>query len=414
MNFTYPPSISLSKGVRMAQLLAKLSAIATATLLVGLNCANAQEMKTPGQTTYSVFTLKPAPLEATDENIQSVHLPTGFHIAKFVDGLDHPRVLLATPNDTLYVSSREAGTITLIKFVNGSLVKQQVAASKDVHGLAMRNNELYYVTIHDVFVAPIHGDGTLGDSRKIISGLPGGGQHADRTIAFGPDGWLYISVGSTCNECEERNPQNATMLRSHADGSGLETIATGLRNTIGFAFQPGNGTLYGFDDGVDWLGNDAQREELNLIENGKKYGWPYIFGDGQKNAYREPPLKKTLDDWDKSSQRPVLTWSAHAASMQLMFYTGTMFPSAFRGDAFATMHGSWNRNPPSGYEIVRIHFEDGKPQKIEPFAEGFLMKKNGQWARFARPFGLAQLKDGSILMGDEQNGVIYRISYRDK
>lgn len=386
-------------------------------LLAGLMCGclsasvYGQEMKTPGQTNYSVNTLKPAPLPASDENIASLKLPAGFHIHKIVDGLDHPRVMLAVPNGNLYVSSREAGTITLVRYENGQFTKKLAASFKDVHGLAWREGQLFFVTIHDVYAAPVNADGTLGQAKHILGGLPDAGQHPDRTIDFGPDGWLYISVGSTCNECEERNNLNATMVRVHPDGSGLEVVATGLRNTIGFAFQPQTGALYGLDDGVDWLGNDTQREELNRIEKGKKYGWPYIFGDGQKNAYREPP-KGTLDDWDKSSERPVLTWTAHAASMQMVFYTGGQFPADYKGDALATMHGSWNRNPPSGYEVVRIHFNNGKPEKIEPFVEGFLMKKGGQWARFARPFGLAQLQDGSVLMGDEQNGVIYQITYR--
>ena len=358
--------------------------------------APAQELQIPRQTTYSVNTLEPGMLKATDENIKTLHLPAGFHIAKLVEGLDHPRVLLAAPDDSVYVSSRETGTITLLKYENGAITKKTVAAYKDVHGMAFREGQLYFITIHDVFAAPIKADGTLGEAKKIISGLPDAGQHPDRTIAFGPDGWLYISVGSTCNECDERNPQQATMLRSHADGSGLETFATGLRNTIGFAFKPGTNDLYGMDDGVDWLGNDGQREELNHIMQGKKYGWPYIFADGTKNLYREPPKPYTLEDWDKSSERPVLTWTAHASSMQLLFYTGDMFPAEYKGDAFATMHGSWNRNPPSGYEVVRIHFENGKAVKIEPFLEGFLMKQGAQWARFARPFGLTQLEDGNL------------------
>jgi len=373
--------------------------------------APAQELQIPRQTTYSVNTLEPAMLKATDENMKTLHLPAGFHIAKLVEGLDQPRVLLAAPDYSVYVSSRETGTITLLKYENGAITKKTVASYKDVHGMALREGELYFITIHDVFAAPIKADGTLGEAKKIISGLPDAGQHPDRTIAFGPDGWLYISVGSTCNECDERNPQQATMLRSHPDGSGLETFATGLRNTIGFEFKPGTNDLYGMDDGVDWLGNDGQREELNHIMQGKKYGWPYIFADGTKNLYREPPRPYTLEDWDKSSERPVLTWTAHASSMQLLFYTGDMFPAEYKGDAFATMHGSWNRNPPSGYEVVRIHFENGKAVKIEPFLEGFLMKQGAQWARFARPFGLTQLKDGSVLLGDEQNGVIYRIYY---
>ena len=131
--------------------------------------------------------------------------------------------------------------------------------------------------------------------------------------------------------------------------------------------------LYGLDNGVDTFGDDEQPEELNRIEPGKKYGWPYILGNGMKHPLREPK-SGTLDDWDKSSVRPVLTYTAHAASMQLLFADRTTLPAEYRGDAFATMHGSWNCKPPSGYEVVRIRFENGQPRSIEPFVSGFLLK----------------------------------------
>src|SRR4030088_3032694 len=128
-----------------------------------------------------------------------------------------------------------------------------------------------------------------------------------------------------------------------------------------------------------------------------------------KHRLREPK-SGTLDDWDKSSVRPVLTYTAHAASMQLLFADHTSLPAEYRGDAFATMHGSWNRSPPSGYEVVRIRFETGQPRSIEPFVSGFLLEGNdGKWGRFARPFGLAVAADGSGLLGDEQNGALSRI-----
>ena len=127
-----------------------------------------------------------------------------------------------------------------------------------------------------------------------------------------------MSVGSTCNDCEENNPENATLLRMRPDGNRREIVASGLRNTIGFAWQPGTGSLYGLDNGVDTFGDNEQPEELNRIEVGKKYGWPYILGDGMKHPLREPKTG-TLEDWDKASVRPVLTYTAHAASMQLIF-----------------------------------------------------------------------------------------------
>jgi glucose/arabinose dehydrogenase len=376
-----------------------------------LALAGAQAMKTPGESTSQSNVVKPAPLGFSSELLRVLKLPSGFKIEKFAEGLRTPRVVVVGPEGALYISSRDEGMITLMPENGGKADPNHVVLKKsNVHGLAIRERELFYITIREIFAAPINRDGSLGAERRIAGDLPDAGQHPNRTIAFGPDGMLYASVGSTCNDCEENNPENATILKMRPDGTGREVVATGLRNTIGFAWQPGSNALYGFDNGVDTFGDDEQPEELNLIEPGKKYGWPFILGAGKKHPLREPK-SGTLDDWDKDSERPILTYTAHAASMQMVFADRANFPPEFRGDAFATMHGSWNRKPPSGYEVVRVRFQDGKPAKIEPFVTGFLIDQGaGKWGRFARPFGLAVARDGNLLMGDEQNGIIYRIT----
>ena len=175
--------------------------------------------------------------------------------------------------------------------------------------------------------------------------------------------------------------------------------------------DPATGKLWGADHGIDWLGDDEQPEEINLIEQGKQYGWPYIYGNGGKNPQDDPPGGISLDDWAKASETPVLTYTAHAAPMQLAFYTAASSRPDFHGDAFLAMHGSWNRKPPSGYEVVRIRFEDGKPAKIEPFITGFLTGTDGTYGYVGRPFGVAVAKDGSLFIGDDDNGIIYRVTY---
>lgn len=371
----------------------------------------AQALQNPGTARIEANVVKAAPLEATPERIAGLKLPPGFKIEKFADGLKTPRVIVVAENGTLYVSDRDEGVVTMIDAKDAT--KRKVVLNKPhVHGIALHNGLLFYVTVKEIFSASIQADGTLGDEKKLVADLPDAGQHPNRTIAFGPDGWLYASLGSTCNECEERNPENATMVRMKPDGTGREIVASGLRNTIGFDWDPRTKALYGWDDGVDWLGDDVQPEEFNRIEAGKKYGWPYIFGDGMKNLYREVP-KSSLEAWDRDSVRPVLTWTAHASSMQFTFYDGVQFPADYKGDAFVTMHGSWNRKPPSGYEVLRVRFENGAPKEIEPFVTGFLSEGGPSgWSRFARPFGLAVAKDGSLYLGDDQHGIIYRISYK--
>jgi glucose/arabinose dehydrogenase len=269
--------------------------------------------------------------------------------------------------------------------------------------------------VKELFVANRNDDGTLGRLRRLIDDLPDAGQHADRTIAVGPDGLLYLSVGSTCNACDESNQENATILRVKPDGTSRMVFASGLRNTIGFAFHPTTKELFGFDHGIDWLGDDEQAEELNQIVEGHQYGWPHIYAKNQRNPQGEPPGGLTMDQWAKMSDVPLLLHTAHAAPMQFAFITSPRFPAEYRGSALVAMHGSWNRLPPSGYEVVRVKFDGGKPTSIEPFLSGFLISLGAnRWGFGGRPFGLAMTPDGGVLVGDDANGVIYRIVYRQR
>jgi glucose/arabinose dehydrogenase len=168
------------------------------------------------------------------------------------------------------------------------------------------------------------------------------------------------------------------------------------------------------DHGIDWLGDDDQPEELNLIEQGQQYGWPYVYADSKPNPQDEPPGKIPHAQWARMSRPPVLLHAAHSAPMQLAFYEGTRFPAAYRGGAFVALHGSWNRLPPSGYEVAFIRFDQGKPVAIETFASGFLTKQgDGAWGVGGRPAGLAVTPAGELLVSDDQNGAIYAIGYGD-
>jgi Raf kinase inhibitor-like YbhB/YbcL family protein len=270
-----------------------------------------------------------------------------------------------------------------------------------VHGLAIHKGKLYLVTVKEVFVGAIRPDGQLEPLQMIIGDLPDAGQHPNRTIAFGPDDMLYISVGSTCNACNESNQENAALLRASPDGKSRTIFAKGLRNTIGFAWHPETGELWGMDHGIDFLGDDEQPEELNKIEAGKQYGWPHVYGDGGINPQTTPVGEMTKEQWKAISVPMNSGYTAHAAPMQMVFASGG-------AEAFVTMRGSWNRQQPSGYEIVRIRFENAQPKAIEPFVTGFLT--DGGKSHIARPVGLAVTKDGSLLMADDANGVIYRIA----
>jgi Raf kinase inhibitor-like YbhB/YbcL family protein len=364
----------------------------------------------------SAHVWKPAKVAADDTRVSQLHAPAGFKVNVFARDLKNARVVAVAPTGDVYVSRRDQGDVLLLRDRNGDGVADgkplPVARRSGTHGLAIHDGKLYIATVKEIFAGPLAPDGTVGKLEMLIGDLPDSGQHANRTIAFGPDGMLYISVGSTCNACNESNPESATLLRASPDGKSRVIFASGLRNTIGFDWQPQTGELWGFDHGIDYLGDEHQPEELNRIVLGHKYGWPHVYGNGDLNPQSTPPGDITKEQWRATSDPMALGYTAHAAPMQLVFYRGGSFPAQFVGDAFATMRGSWNREPASGYEIVRVHFENGRPQAIEPFVNGFL--SDGGKTHFARPMGLAVANDGALLMADDANGVLYRIAYGDR
>lgn len=357
---------------------------------------------------------KPAKVPVTPQRIAQLKLPSGFSVTVFAESLKNARIVAVAPDGTVYVSRREQGDVLMLKDANGDGradgAPVVVANRAGAHGLAIKDGKLYLATVKEVFVADILPDGKLSGLTMLIGDLPDAGQHANRTLAFGPDGMLYISVGSTCNACNESNPENATILRASPDGKTRNIVASGLRNTIGFDWNPATGELWGMDHGIDFLGDEVQPEELNRIETGKQYGWPHVWGRDGINPQSTPVGEITKEQWKALSTPMTLGHTAHAAPMQFVFYKGANFPAAYRGDAFVTMRGSWNRKPASGYEIVRVRFANtGEPRAIEPFVSGFLV--DAGMTHFARPVGLAVAKDGALLMADDANGVIYRIAY---
>ncbi|GAB3547733.1 PQQ-dependent sugar dehydrogenase [Spirosoma fluminis] len=371
---------------------------------------------TTAQVQGNVF--EPALVPATNERIAQLKVPAGFTISKFADQLGKPRMLTVSESGNVYVTSREAGTVTLLRDTNkdGQADQKQVVATiKGIHGLSIHGGKMYLVAVKEVYAAALNADGTLGTPQQLINNLPDAGQHPNRTIAFGPDGLMYITVGSTCNACAEPNAENATILRANPDGTGRKIYASGLRNTIGFGWHPETKELYGFDHGIDWLGDEQQQEELNLIKEGAFYGWPYIYADGKYNPHPRPMGDSTYAQYLSKTTLPSLLYEAHAAPLGMIFYTGnsaaaSSFPAEYRNDAFVTMRGSWNRTQPSGYKVIRVHFEGGKPVRSEDFVAGFLVDNNQ--AQFGRPVGIAVHPDGSVLFSDDNNGVIYRVSIK--
>jgi len=392
----------------------KLSAILAGTCAaLALSTAAYAQQGDGTDVQVAIHVFKPDKAPAIPERLAGLKTPAGFTVTTFATGLKNPRIIAVAPNGGIYVSRREQGDVVLLKDADGNGVADGppvvVANRPSAHGLAIKDNKLYIATVKEIFVADIRPDGMLGPLQMIVGDLPDGGQHPNRTMAFGPDGMLYVSVGSTCNACNESNPENASILRVSPDGKTRTIFARNLRNTIGFGWHPATGELWGMDHGIDDLGDDQQPEELNRIEQGKQYGWPHAFGAGVIHPQTTPPGEITKAQWLAASTPMVLGYTAHAAPMSLVFYSGGNFPAEFQNDAFVAMRGSWNRKPASGYEIVRIRFQNGQPQRFEPFVTGFLTDDGTR--HIARPVGLAMLKDGSLLLSDDGNGTIFRVAY---
>ncbi|WP_432349867.1 YbhB/YbcL family Raf kinase inhibitor-like protein (plasmid) [Shinella yambaruensis] len=361
--------------------------------------------------------LEPEKLQMGDDDklTDLIRAPDGFKVEVFARDLVNPRMLAVSDTGVLYATRRSVGDVIMLKDADGDGKADgavTVASRPGMHGIAFDGGKVFLVTIHDVYTADVKEDGTFGPLTRIINDLPDAGQHANRTLAVGPDGMLYISSGSTCNECQEDNPENAALLRASKDGKSRTIFASGLRNTIGFDWETTTGALYGVDHGIDWLGDEVQIEELNRLEQGKKYGWPYVYGMSGLNPHIDPPEGISLEDWARQSTEPVLGYTPHSAPMQMAFYDGSAFPQDYRGDAFVAMRGSWNRRPPSGYEVVRINFESGKPVAFERFLEGFLQQQeNGKYGYLGRLTGVAVGNDGALFVADDSNGVVYRVTH---
>ncbi len=359
--------------------------------------------------------LEPRSILPDASTLAKLQIPAGFRIEMFAQGLGNARLLAVADDGTVYLTRRAEGDVVMLRDADGdgrAEIQRTVARRPGMHGIAISGRTVYLVAQKEVLKASILPDGTLTPLELLAGDLPDAGQHSARSIAVGPDGMLYLGVGSTCNACTETSPESATVLRMSPDGKSRTIFAAGLRHTIGMDWQPRTGVLFGMDHGIDWLGDEQQPEELNRIEMGKSYGWPYIYGFGGENPQDDPPNGLTMSELNQAASRPALGYTAHAAPMQMAFYRGAMLPASYQGDAFVTFRGSWNRSKPSGYEVARVRFDaNGDPIAFEPFVRGFLQGGSSGPSQSGRPVGLAVAKDGAILFTDDINGVIYRVSY---
>ncbi len=340
--------------------------------------------------------------------------PAGFEISVFADGVTNARQMAMSDSGILYVGSRREGKVYAIVDANNDFKADSVYTI--IEGLRLPNGVAYKDGA--LFVAEVSKiwrfdniDQTYANSPEptlVTDELPTEGHHGWKYIAFGPDDKLYVPIGAPCNICnhEDDNPLFATLTKMNVDGSEHEIVAKGIRNTVGFTSHPETGNIWFTDNGRDWMGDDIPPCELNEITGtDQHFGYPYLHG----NDVWDPEFGEAGKAMETDFKTPVQELGAHVAPLGVMFYTGGMFPTAYKNRALIAEHGSWNRSEKVGYRISQVKFdEDGNPTSYDPFITGWLQ---GEEDIKGRPVSLLQLKDGSVLISDDNSGKIYRVTY---
>ena len=295
-----------------------------------------------------------------DDAIVSARLkvPNGYQVTLFAVGVKDARVLRVTDTNHVLVASPGTGRV-LILYSDGNGDGRSDGYDVVLEGLNGPNGlDLYegflYVAEEDgIGRVPFDGRQTSGEYEVLVEGLPAGGNHWKKTLRIGPDGLMYVAVGSSCNVCEENDVRRGTILRYQLDGSGEKLFATGLRNSAGFDWSPEDGQLYATDNGRDLLGDDFPPCELNRIRAGGFYGWPYANGD----RVRDPDLGSGKDTVIADSIPPVFDFPAHNAPLGIVFLRSPIHRSYMAGSAVVALHGSWNRSRKDGYKVVSLHWD---------------------------------------------------------
>ena len=340
---------------------------------------------------------------------QQYNVPDGFTLELYDANLPRARFLLFTPSGDLLVSRPHSGDILLLGRDADGDGKPDTRATlieglERPLGMDISGGWLYIAESNRVSRIRFDSDtGTVdGTLETVVEGLTDNGNHWSKTIRIGQDQKLYLAQGSTCNICEEEDSRRATLMRFQLDGSQPEIIATGLRNSVGFDWAPWNGALYATENGRDLLGDDLPPCELNQIEAGNFYGWPYFYGDN----IADPDMGDDPFAKDRDPTAPAHNFRAHNAPLGMTFLDPNTLPPPYERAALVALHGSWNRSSPDGYKVVSLHWgTDGIEER--DFLTGF----NRDGTISGRPVDVAQGPDGAIYISDDYAGAIYRVRY---
>ena len=347
------------------------------------------------------------PVAATAEP-PPLALAPGFRIELVADGLGSPRMLALDTSGALLVSIPSQGRIVALPVARrpeGLRSPVTVAAGLQLpHGLAVRDGHLWVAETGRVL--RFRYDVTTHSATEpvvIVPDLPAGAHHWTRSIAFGPDGRLYVAIGSSCDICSEADRRRAAIVSYAADGSSERLVARGLRNPVGLAFDPATGALWTTVNERDWSNGGAPPDFLALVREGANYGWPDCYARGGALA-PDPEFRGASDCRDLTL--PSVELAPHAAPLGLAFYTGTQFPAAYRGSLFVALHGSRAELPPAGYKIVRIVFSANRRPRVEDFATRW---RTGDRV-WGRPVDVLVGRDGALYVSDDHGGRVLRIT----
>lgn len=351
--------------------------------------------------------LIPAVVQALGTTPEKFKLPEGFSIAVFAQVPNARQMALGSR--TLFVGSRDAGTVTAIPLDQHLRPGKPIIIASGLNmpvGVAFRNGDLYISAVNRILrLRDI--ESRLGNppaAELVTDRYPSEAHHGWKFIAFGPDGKLYVPVGAPCNICAPDPDRYANITRLDVQTGKIETIARGVRNSVGFDWHPLSKELWFTDNGRDWLGDNFPPDELNRLEKpGQHFGYPACHG----NNVPDPEFGK---NGCFGSTTPALNMEAHVAPLGMRFYTGSMFPPEYRNAIFVAEHGSWNRSRKNGYRIMVAKLQGNKVVAYQPFVTGWLRLQQ----TLGRPADVLVMPDGSLLVSDDHAGLLYRVSYTPK
>ena len=345
--------------------------------------------------------------------LDKIQVPPGFQVELWAHGIPGGRMMTRGDKGTVFMGTRAIGRVYAVMDKDGKRTSKVVVDKlNQPNGVLFHKGSLYVAAInkvlrYDNIEANLDNIPPPVDMTAAFN-LPPEAHHNWKFLAFGPDNKIYIPVGSPCNLCEVNPGVHGMIRRYNLDGSGMEIVARGVRNSVGFDFHPKTGELWFTDNGRDWAGEDIFEEELNRVPAnmiGARFGFPYCHANGQP----DPDIK--VPNPCDGVVLPVTLLGAHAAALGMRFYTGKMFPPDYTDAILVARRGSWNKTEKNGYDVLMVKATpDGKNAQVRPFLTGLLDKAKN--AFLGRPADVMLMPDGSVLVSDEENGAIYRVSYK--